>query len=262
MSRGSGRDVGRRPGRAQPMAEVAVGGRRSALEAVRAGAARRLLLADGSRDTQGLRELRTAAAEAGIAIEAVPRARLDALGLRNHQGVAALVRSRAITELDERALAVYPFEADAVVVVLDGVTDPQNLGASARVAEAAGASMLVTRHHRAAPSSASAVRASAGALLHLPVARVANVTRAVERLKGRGFLVVGLDQGARTGIHEGPPPARPVALVAGSEGVGLSRLVREACDELVAIPLPGRTGSLNEAAALAVGLFGYVLRPR
>jgi 23S rRNA (guanosine2251-2'-O)-methyltransferase len=228
---------------------------------VRSGSARRLLVAEGSRETQGLRELRDAADDAGIDLELVPRSRLDALGVRNHQGVVALTRPRPGGELDERSLAEFPFAPDAIVVVLDGVTDPQNLGASARAAEAAGAAMLVTRKHRAAPSTPAAVRASAGALLHLPVARVANITRAIERLQGRGFHVVGLDQDAPGGIHDGPPPPRPVALVTGAEGEGLSRLVREACDELVSIPLPGRTGSLNAAAALAVGLFGYVLRP-
>jgi 23S rRNA (guanosine2251-2'-O)-methyltransferase len=229
---------------------------------VRSGSARRLLVAEGSRDTQGLRELRAAAADAGIDLELVPRARLDALGVHNHQGVIALVRARPGGEMDERSLGEFPFASDAVVVVLDGVSDPQNLGAAARAAEAAGAAVLVTRQHRAAPPTAAAVRASAGALLHLPVARVANITRAIERLQGRGFHVVGLDQDAPAGIHDGAPPPRPVALVTGAEGAGLSRLVREACDELVSIPLAGHTGSLNAAAALAVGLFGYVLRPR
>jgi 23S rRNA (guanosine2251-2'-O)-methyltransferase len=262
VTRAGGRPGGRgRPHRG-PRSPQAVGGRRPALEAVRSGAAKRLLVAEGSKDTQGLRELREAADVAGIAFETVPRARLDALGLRDHQGVAALLATSAGRDLDERSMAEFPFGDDAIVVVLDGVTDPQNLGAAARAAEAAGAAMLVTRQHRAAPSSASAVRASAGALLHLPVARVANITRALERLQQRGFHVIGLDHQAPAGIHDGPPPPRPVALVTGAEGTGLSRLVREACDELVSIPLPGRTGSLNAAAALAVGLFGYVLRPR
>jgi 23S rRNA (guanosine2251-2'-O)-methyltransferase len=262
VTRGSGTRPRGTPSRRPPARQAVVGGRRPALEAVRSGAARRLLVAEGSRDTQGLRELRAAADDAGIDLELVPRARLDALGVLNHQGVVALVRARPGDELDERSLAEFPFSAEAIVVVLDGVTDPQNLGASARAAEAAGAAVLVTRQHRAAPSTAAAVRSSAGALLHLPVARVANITRAIERLQGRGFHVVGLDQDAPSGIHDGPPPPRPVALVTGAEGAGLSRLVREACDELVAIPLPGRTGSLNAASALAVGLFGYVLRPR
>ena len=212
-----------RGGRRRSALEAVVG-RRPALEAVRSGAARRLLVAEGARDTQGMRELREAADDAGIALEMVPRSRLDALGVGNHQGVAALMRPRPGGDLDERSMAEFPFDADAVVVVLDGVADPQNLGAASRAAEAGGAAMLVTRRHRAAPSSASAVRASAGALLHLPVARVANITRAVERLKDRGFHVVGLDQAATADIHDGPPPPRPVALVIGSEGAGMSRL--------------------------------------
>jgi 23S rRNA (guanosine2251-2'-O)-methyltransferase len=154
------------------------------------------------------------------------------------------------------------FDPQALVVVLDGITDPQNFGASARTAEAAGASLLVARKRRAAPLTAAAVRASAGALLHLPVARVANLTRAVERLKDRGFSVVGLDHRASTSIHDEEPPPRPLALVVGAEGEGISRLVRESCDFLVSIPMAGRTGSLNAAAALAVGLFGYAVRPQ
>jgi 23S rRNA (guanosine2251-2'-O)-methyltransferase len=164
-------------------------------------------------------------------------------------------------ELDQRGLASSSFDRDAMVVVLDGITDPQNLGACARSAEAAGAAMLVTRRRRAAPLSPGALRASAGALFHLPVARVANVTRALQTLQERGFHVIGLDHRARTDIHSAPSPPRPVALVVGAEDVGLSRLVRESCDELVAIPMAGRTSSLNASAALAVALFGYVLRP-
>jgi 23S rRNA (guanosine2251-2'-O)-methyltransferase len=120
--------------------------------------------------------------------------------------------------------------------------------------------VLVARRRRAAPLSSAAIRASAGALLHLPTARVTNLQRAIEQLKDRGFTVIGLDQRADTTIHDAPPE-RPLAVVVGSEGIGLSRLVRESCDVLVSIPMPGRTASLNAAAALAVALFGYILRP-
>jgi 23S rRNA (guanosine2251-2'-O)-methyltransferase len=105
------------------------------------------------------------------------------------------------------------------------------------------------------------VRASAGALLHLPVARVTNLSKAVDHLKERGFFVVGLDHRAEVSIHQAPVPHRPLALVVGAEDTGVSRLVRERCDQLVSIPMPGRTGSLNASAALAVALFGYALRP-
>jgi 23S rRNA (guanosine2251-2'-O)-methyltransferase len=200
-----------------------------------------------------------AAAAAGLPAEQVERDALDRLGLRDHQGVAALVA--APREMDDRALAALSFDPDALVVVLDGITDPQNLGACARSAEAAGASLLVARKRRAAPLSAAAVRASAGALLHLPVARVTNLSRSLELLRDRGFFVVGLDQDAPANIHDALQPSRPMVIVLGAEDVGLSRLVREGCDLLLAIPMAGRTASLNAAAALAVALFGYALRP-
>ena len=106
----------------------------------------------------------------------------------------------------EREVATYPFADDAIVVVLDGITDPQNLGAAARSAEAAGAAMLITRTKRAADVTASAVRASAGALLHLPHARVANIARALDRLQDAGFWVVGLDGDAAASIYDEPAP--------------------------------------------------------
>jgi 23S rRNA (guanosine2251-2'-O)-methyltransferase len=203
--------------------------------------------------------LLTEADRAGVPVEWIARDRIDALGLADHQGVAAMVSLPP--ELDERDLRSRSFEPNAVVVVLDGITDPQNLGACARSAEAAGASVLVVRKRRAAPSTTTAVRASAGALLHLPVARVANLTRVLEHLGERGFFLVGLDHRAGVDVYEAAPPPRPVAVVVGAEGGGISRLVRESCDQLVAIPMIGRTASLNASAALAVALFAYVLRP-
>jgi len=217
------------------------------------------MVAREAKSSPGLTQLLDAAREAGVPVEDVPRSRIDALGVEDHQEVAAIVRPAP--DLDERALSQAAFDPDALAVLLDGVTDPQNLGAAARAAEAAGAAMLITRTRRAAPVSPAAIRASAGALLHLPHARVANLPRAIERLKERGFLVIGLDERAPRSIHEAPPPPRPLLLVVGSEGAGMSRLVREACDELVSIPMAGKVGSLNAAAALAVALFGFALRP-
>jgi 23S rRNA (guanosine2251-2'-O)-methyltransferase len=235
-----------------------LGGRRPVAEAIRSGRATKLMVARGSRRTEGLQSLLREAETAGLRVAWVEADAIDSLGLRDHQGVAAMVT--APRQLDEHDVATKSFEQDALVVVLDGVTDPQNLGACARSAEAAGAAMLISRKRRAAPLSAGAVKASAGALLHLPMARVANIPRALERLRERGFRVVGLDQSALSDIHASPIPPRPLALVVGAEDVGLSRLVRETCDELVAIPMAGRTSSLNASAALAVALFGYAIR--
>ena len=234
---------------------MAVPGRRPALEAVRSGAATRLLVARAARSTPGLREVVEAAGSAGVDVETVEADRLDELAAgERHQGVIAL--AAAPRPVDEAALSRREWPEDALVMVVDGVTDPHNLGAIARSAEAAGAHALVVRRRRSAPLGEAAMRASAGALLHLPVAEVANLARAIELLKRAGFWVVGLDEKAPRGLEEGPPPGR-LALVVGDEGEGLSRLVREACDELVAIPLRGRVGSLNVSVAAGVALFTY-----
>ncbi|HEU4354564.1 MAG TPA: 23S rRNA (guanosine(2251)-2'-O)-methyltransferase RlmB, partial [Actinomycetota bacterium] len=230
-----------------------------ALEAVRSGRASEVLLADGSRQTPGLRDLLDAARETGVPVRTVPRQELDRLAAE-HQGVVARVETpHSLTECD---LSTWPFDEDAIVVVLDGVTDPQNLGAAARSAEAAGAAMLVTRVRRSAPVSPAAVRASAGALLHLPHARVANVTRALTRLQEAGFFVVGLDGAAPSSVYDEPCPTGRIALVLGGEGGGLSRLAREHCDALVALPMAGRVASLNASAALAAVLYSYVVPSR
>jgi len=240
-----------------------VGGRRAVVEALRAGRVTDLLVASGVRETQGLRAVVDAAVAAGVDITETDRRELDRLA-PDHQGVVARLRDdpERPAELGERELGSYPFDDDALVVVLDGITDPQNFGAAARSAEAAGGSMLVTRVRRAADVSPAAIRASAGALLHLPHARVANIPRALDRLQGVGFTVVGLDGDASTTIFDDPCPDGRVALVVGSEGEGMSRLVRERCDVLVSLPMRGRVGSLNASASLAAALYGYVLPSR
>jgi 23S rRNA (guanosine2251-2'-O)-methyltransferase len=237
-----------------------VAGRRAVAEAIRAGRATEVHVATAARSTQGLRSLLEAAHEAGVPTRRVERRELDALAA-HHQGAVAFVvgRGARMSELSERDVAEWAFADDAIVVVLDGVTDPQNLGAAARSAEAAGAAMLVTRVRRAADVTPAAIGASAGALLHLPHARVANVARAVGRLRDAGFAIVGLDDAAPASIYDEPCPPGRVALVVGSEGSGMSRLVREACDVLCSIPMRGSVGSLNVAASLAAALYGYVV---
>lgn len=221
-------------------------------------------MARGAKDTQGMRALLDAAREAGVPVREVARERLDELAT-DHQGVVARLRREGHVRdatLGERDLATHPFEDDAVVVLLDGITDPQNLGAAARSAEAAGVAMLVSRVHRAADVTPAAVRASAGALLHLPHARVANIPRAVQRLQEAGFFVVGLAGEASRDIYQEPCPRGRVAIALGSEGEGLARLTRERCDALVRLPMRGRVGSLNAAASLAAALYAYVLPSR
>jgi 23S rRNA (guanosine2251-2'-O)-methyltransferase len=237
-----------------------VAGKRAALEAVRAGDVIEVLIADDLRRTAGLRELLDAARSLGVAVRPSSRADLDSLA-EDHRGVVARLLA-GLTTLSERDLGAFEFDDDAIVVVLDGIGDPQNLGAAARAAEAAGVAMLVTRTRRAAPVTPAAVRASAGALSHLPHARVANISRAIERLQRSGFSVVGLEGGAEGSIDDVACPAGRVALVVGSEGEGISRLVREHCDVLVSIPMRGRVSSLNASSALAAALWAFVLPSR
>ena len=263
-------DRGRRQRHRVRGASGVVAGRRAATEAVRAGRATELLVAPSSKVTQGMRELLEAAEVAGVSITETPRARLDSLA-PGHQGVVARLRPPGGAEatirgtgsgLSEGNLTQFPFGDDAVVVVLDGITDPQNLGAAARSAEAAGAAVLVTRTKRAADATPAAVRASAGALLHLPHARVVNIARTLARLKDTGFWVIGLDGDATTTVYDDACPSGRVAIVVGSEGEGMSRLVRERCDLLVRLPMAGRVGSLNASASLAAVLYSYVLPSR
>jgi 23S rRNA (guanosine2251-2'-O)-methyltransferase len=242
--------------RATAPRDAAVVGRRPALEAIRSGSAREVLVSVSARTTAALREVLDAAAGRSIPVTRVTDDVIEriASGAR-HQRVA--VRVSMPPSIDERALDGWNWTADAVVLVLDGITDPQNVGAAARTAEAAGAAAMILRRDRGAPNTSAALRASAGALFHLPVARVTNITRALKMLKRAGFWVAGLDAGASRTIREAERPPGRLALVLGSEGSGLSRLVRESCDELIAIPLTGKADSLNVAVAAGVGLFTY-----
>lgn len=237
-----------------------VAGKRAVMEAVRAGGADEVLVARGTKRSPALRDVVSAARTARVPVREVDRDELDAIDA-DHRGVAARL-IRPLPTLGERDLTSRDWTSDAVVVVLDGVEDPQNLGAAARSVEAAGAAMLITRTHRSAPPTAAAVRASAGALLHLPHARVANLSRALDRLRDAGFTTVGLDERADRSIFDEQCPEGRVALVVGSEGTGISRLVREHCDLLVSVPMHGKVGSLNAAASLAVVLYAYVLASR
>jgi 23S rRNA (guanosine2251-2'-O)-methyltransferase len=237
-----------------------ISGRRAVTEALEAGGVLEVSVAENVKNTEGMRTILRAAADHGVKVRIVPRERLDAMA-PSHQGVVARL-GRTLRPLSERDIASFSFADDGIVVVLEGITDPQNLGACARTSEAAGAQMLVSRTVRAADVTPAAIRASAGALLHLPHARVANIPRALGRLQEAGFFVAGLAGDSRISAYAEPCPPGRVAVVIGSEDKGLSRLTRERCDALVRLPMSGRVASLNASAALAATLYGYVLPTR
>jgi 23S rRNA (guanosine2251-2'-O)-methyltransferase len=166
-----------------------------------------------------------------------------------HQGVIAFGAARRYVELSD-------LENTSLLVVLDGVEDPHNLGAIVRTAHAAGANGVVVGERRSAPLTETVDRAAAGALAYLPVARVTNVSQALERLKQRGFWIYGLDErGAE--VYDKIDYARPTALVLGGEGKGLHQGVQKHCDSLIRIPMAGEVSSLNVSVAAGVVLFEW-----
>jgi 23S rRNA (guanosine2251-2'-O)-methyltransferase len=223
------------------------------VEALRTGQVDELWVA-GTRNER-LRQIVDDARRQGIAVHSV-----DADGLRHrakggtHQGVVA--QSRGLPEASLQELAE-PASVPALIVVLDGVEDPHNVGAILRTLHAAGGSGLVRQTRHAAPLDGAAAKASAGAVYHVPVAGVVNVARALEELKGAGVWTVGLDAAAETHYDE-IDLTLPTAIVVGAEGSGLRRLVRERCDRLASIPMRGQVGSLNVSVAAAVMLFEAV----
>ena len=173
-------------------------------------------------------------------------------GSPDHQGIVAEVDPYPYA--DAGAMLAKP---DALIVVLDRIQDPQNLGAMARSAEAAGATGLVIPSRRSASVTAAAAKASAGAVEHLPIARVPNLAEFLSRAKEEGAWVYGADANAESPYTQADLTGK-VVLVLGSEGTGLRRLVADRCDLVVSIPVRGRVASLNVAAAAAVVLFEAV----
>lgn len=232
-------------------------GRRPVLEALRAGESiDEILLASGGRSAGVLAEIVELAERRGVRLRRVPRRELESRALsRNPQGVIAIASGFSFRELHEILEGAGGQSGPALLVAADGITDPQNLGAVARSAEAAGAHALIVSRRRTAPITAATEKASSGALEHLPVVQVPNLARALQDLRDRGVWVVALDGSGDQTIYEVDVADDPVCLIVGSEGKGISRLVRERSDHVVRIPMAGKTESLNAAAAAAVALF-------
>ena len=214
----------------------------------------RVLLERGKegRRSQGADRVAHAAAQAGVRVEDVRQGDLTHRSRSGvHQGVGAELAAFRYAELDDLLAG---FRGPALLLVLDGVTDPQNLGALVRSAYALGAHGVVLPKDRAAGVTPAAFKAAAGALEHCPVARVTNLSRALERIKEQGIWTVALAAEADRELSAFDLTL-PTALVLGSEGAGVRPLVRKTCDHLARIPMAGQVGSLNVAAAGAVALY-------
>jgi 23S rRNA (guanosine2251-2'-O)-methyltransferase len=209
----------------------------------------RILVAQGAGGPR-LQEIIDLARRAGVPVRFEPRASLDRLaGSSAHQGVVAMGAASKYAELDAVAAA-------QLVVVLDGVEDPHNLGAIIRTAHAAGAGAIIIPERRAASVTDVVAKAAAGALEYLPIVRVTNINRALEDLKKKQYWIYGLDERA-TERYDQMEYSTPTALVLGGEGKGLHDLVRKHCDALLRIPMAGKISSLNVSVAAGVVLFEW-----
>ncbi|CAM2944588.1 23S rRNA (guanosine(2251)-2'-O)-methyltransferase RlmB [Mycobacterium intermedium] len=243
----------RRPAKRVEEAETVLG-RNPVLECLRAGVpATALYVALGVEADERLTESVSRAADLGISILEVPRSDLDRMSANGlHQGIALQVPPYNYTHPDDllaAALDVPP----ALLVALDNISDPRNLGAIVRSVAAFGGHGVVIPQRRSASVTAVAWRTSAGAAARVPVARATNLTRTLKDWADRGLRVVGLDAGGDTALDD-LDGTDPLVVVVGSEGKGLSRLVRQNCDQVVSIPMAGQMESLNASVAAGVVL--------
>lgn len=230
-------------------------GRNPVREALRAGRnVKRLLVATASRPEARLEEIIETARVRGIDVETVERRHLDDVAhTQAHQGVVAYLERRGYAPLDE-ILAGAGAEVAPILLVLDGIQDPQNLGSICRTAEAAGVAGVILPRHRSAEVTPAVAKASAGAVEHLRIAQVASVAQVVDRLRAEGYWTVGLAVEGAADYDQVRLDGK-LAIVVGAEGAGLHRLVRERCDQLARLPMLGRVDSLNAAVAASIVLY-------
>jgi 23S rRNA (guanosine2251-2'-O)-methyltransferase len=218
-------------------------------------------VAEGAERDDRLREILKVAADRSLPLLEVTRPQLDRLtGGAVHQGVALQLPAYAYAHPDDLLASALDADTPALVVALDGVTDPRNLGAIIRSAAAFGASGVVVPERRAAGMTAAAWKTSAGAAARIPIARATNLNRTLRSYADAGLVLVGLDGAADTAIGDLAETSGPLVLVVGSEDTGLSRLVQQACDFVVRIPISASVESLNAGVAAGIALYEIARR--
>ena len=242
--------------------EGLIEGRNAVSEALRAGAALdKLYVAKGETD-RTLGRIAAQAKKAGVVVVEADRRKLDAMSAtHSHQGVIAVAAAAAYVPVEELLRRAADRGEPPLLVICDEISDPHNLGAIIRTAECAGAHGVIIPKRRSAGLTAVVAKTSAGAVSYLPVARVPNLPAAMKDLKERGVWIFGAAAGGPTSLYEADLRA-PAAIVIGSEGDGMGRLVRERCDFLISVPMRGEISSLNASAAAAVLLYEAVRQRR
>lgn len=236
-------------------------GRNSVLEALKAGRSiNRIFVAKGDREGS-VNQIIAMARESKILIQEIERAKLDEMSQTySHQGVIALAAAKNYVEVDEILAKAAESGKPPFIIVLDEITDSYNLGSILRTANAAGAHGVIIPKRRAIGLTPAVSKASAGAIEYVPVARVTNIVQTIEMLKKKNIWVVGTDLSGDKPYYERDLTG-PIALVIGSEGEGMGKLVRESCDFVVSIPMLGQISSLNAAVAGAIVTY-EILRQR
>lgn len=242
----------------QENADGIIEGRNAVLEALRAGdTLDKVYLAKGEVDS-ALRHIASVAREAGAVVVECDRRKLDAMSVTHaHQGVIAVTAVREYADVEDILDLAREKGEPPLVVVCDELSDPHNLGAVIRTAECAGAHGVIIPKRRSAGLTAVVAKTSAGAVSYVPVARVPNLVSCLKELKQEGLWVYGATAAGDTALYDADMKG-PTAIVIGSEGDGMSRLVEETCDVRVAIPMAGRLNSLNASAAAAIVLYEAV----
>jgi 23S rRNA (guanosine2251-2'-O)-methyltransferase len=215
----------------------------------------KVLLAEGIKESDIVADILDTTRGRGVVPQRVERRQLDGLGDVNHQGVAAEVGAYPYSDVEAMLRVTKERGEQPLLLLLDCLQDPQNFGALLRTAEAVGVHGVIIPRRRAAAVTPAVVNASAGAVEHLLVARVTNLVRAMDSLKATDVWVVGLEDVPEAQLYHQADLNVPLALVVGSEGEGMRRLVRERCDFLIRLPMRGRIGSLNASVAGSIALY-------
>jgi 23S rRNA (guanosine2251-2'-O)-methyltransferase len=240
-----------------------IAGRNSVIEALKSGRAiNKILMSKG--ETQGsAREIAAKAKELGLVVQRVESAKLEQMsGTTKHQGVIALVSPVAYAEFEDILKKAQTSGETPFLLLLENIADPHNVGAILRTADAAGVHGVLIPKRRSCPLTQTVAKTSAGAVEHVSVARIGNVAAAIKQLKKEGFWIIGSDAAANSrNVYWQADFKRPLVVVIGSEGEGLSRLTKENCDFLVGIPMRGEINSLNASVACSLILY-EVLRQR
>lgn len=237
-----------------------IGGKNPVVEALRSGRElNKIWIADGL-NKQSIGEITTLAKKAGVVIQAVPKKKLDQLLDVNHQGVVASVAAYTYAELDDIFAVAEQRGEDPFILLLDELEDPHNLGSILRTADAVGVHGIIIPKRRSVGLTGVVAKASTGAIEHVPVVRVVNLGQTVDELKKKGVWVAGTDAKG-SADYRTMDATLPLAVIIGSEGKGMSRLLKEKCDFLYHLPMRGHVTSLN--ASVAASLLMYeVLRKR